>query len=565
MLNSKMKADLIIKNASVVDVFGGDIVKGNVAIKGGRFLGIGDYSDATKTIDAEGKFISPTFTDSHVHIESSMISPKEFVKCLLSHGVSTIICDPHEIANVCGLDGIRYILDETANLPANVFVMLPSCVPATEFETSGACLKASDYEDLIKNDRVLGLGEMMNYVGTVNRDPEILSKISLASNLNKIIDGHAPMLSGRDLDDYALAGISTDHEASTVLEMKERISRGMYVAIRNGTAAKNLKTLLNGLNDINFSRCFFCTDDSHPYDLVSKGSIDNMVNEAIAFGISPIKAIAMATINPMLAYGIDGIGAIAPGYKADFFLFDSMNRINPDSVFISGNPVSLNGEFLPKFHSIPPKEVLSKMNVREILEEDLKLLIPSGIANVIKIEKDSLITTKETCEVKTLNDEFLFSDNDILKICVIDRHSGKSNISVGLIKGYGLKNGAIGTTVAHDSHNIIVVGDNDEDMLLVIKKIVSMSGGMALSSKGSILGSLQLDIAGLMSSKPLETVSKTLNSLISKARSLGIPEGVDPFMTLSFMYLPVIPHLKITDKGLFDVDAFKMIPVDATK
>lgn len=563
MLNSKMKADLIIKNAKVIDIFQNRIIDGNIAIKDGLFIGVGDYEDGDKIIDAKGNYVSPTMTDGHVHIESSMVSPAEFLKCLVARGVSTIIADPHEITNVCGLDGIKYIIDEVKDLPVNVYIMLPSCVPATPFETSGAILKAKDYDEIIKDKHILGLGELMDFVGTVNRDKDIMDKIKLAKNNNMVIDGHAPMLSGKALDDYVLAGVDTDHECSTVEEMQEKIQRGMYIQLREGTAAKNLEELLKGVTPYNISRCFFCTDDRHPEDLLKDGSVDNNVRKAIKLGMEPLNALKMATINPVECYKLEKLGAIAPGYKADFFIFEDLEDIQAKEVFLSGEKIAENGKTIVDFPQKLSSKVLSKMKVNEVSSKDLNLKLNKNKVNVIQMQKDSLLTKKVVREVEIEDNHFKYSDDDIKKIAVIERHTGKSTIAIGLIEGYDIKNGAIGTTIAHDSHNMIIIGDNDDDMVCVINKIREMGGGMAISSNSEIIDCLKLDIAGIMSSDSIEDVEKNMKRLLKNARKLGIKEGIDPFMTMGFMALPVIPEIKITDKGLFDVNNFKHIDIEA--
>lgn len=563
MLNSKMKADLIIKNAKVIDIFQNRIIDGNIAIKDGLFIGVGNYEDGDKIIDAKGNYVSPTMTDGHVHIESSMVSPAEFLKCLVARGVSTIIADPHEITNVCGLDGIKYIIDEVKDLPVNVYIMLPSCVPATPFETSGAILKAKDYDEIIKDKHILGLGELMDFVGTVNRDKDIMDKIKLAKDNNMVIDGHAPMLSGKALDDYVLAGVNTDHECSTVEEMQEKIQRGMYIQLREGTAAKNLEELLKGVTPYNISRCFFCTDDRHPEDLLKDGSVDNNVRKAIKLGMEPLNALKMATINPVECYELEKLGAIAPGYKADFFIFEDLEDIQAKEVFLSGEKIAENGKTIVDFPQKLSSKVLSKMKVNEVSSKDLNLKLNKNKVNIIQMQKDSLLTKKVVREVETEDNHFKYSDDDIKKIAVIERHTGKSTIAIGLIEGYDIKNGAIGTTIAHDSHNMIVIGDNDDDMVCVINKIREMGGGMAISSNSEIIDCLKLDIAGIMSSDSIEDVEKNMKRLLKNARKLGIKEGIDPFMTMGFMALPVIPEIKITDKGLFDVNNFKHIDIEA--
>src|SRR5699024_3723398 len=384
-----------------------------------------------------------------------------------------------------------------------------------------------------------------------------------AKDNNMVIDGHAPMLSGKALDDYVLAGVNTDHECSTVEEMQEKIQRGMYIQLREGTAAKNLEELLKGVTPYNISRCFFCTDDRHPEDLLKDGSVDNNVRKAIKLGMEPLNALKMATINPVECYELEKLGAIAPGYKADFFIFEDLEDIQAKEVFLSGEKIAENGKTIVDFPQKLSSKVLSKMKVNEVSSKDLNLKLNKNKVNIIQMQKDYLLTKKVVREVEIEDNHFKYSDDDIKKIAVIERHTGKSTIAIGLIEGYDIKNGAIGTTIAHDSHNMIVIGDNDDDMVCVINKIREMGGGMAISSNSEIIDCLKLDIAGIMSSDSIEDVEKNMKRLLKNARKLGIKEGIDPFMTMGFMALPVIPEIKITDKGLFDVNNFKHIDIEA--
>lgn len=555
--------DLVIKNAKVIDVFSCAVISSNVAIKDGKFMGVGDYyENAKEIIDINGAYLAPTLVDGHVHIESSMLSPAEFMKELVRRGVGSVVADPHEIANVFGLNGIKYILNESKNLPCHVFVMLPSCVPATEYETSGARLLADDLSELISNPMVLGLGEMMDFVGTVNLKSDILEKISMAKSVNKVIDGHSPMLGGEFLDRYVSTGILTDHECSTPQELNDRISRGMWVQLREGSAAKNLKALLPAITPFNATRCYFCTDDRHPADLVDQGSIDYVLKKAVQNGLDPLLALRMASLNAFICYGVKNMGAIAPGYNADFFIFDDLLDIKAKDVYINGEIIVKNGNVISEFNQINDLNVQSKIDINPIKKDDLALKISGSKANVIGLIKNELITEKLCMEVCTDNGFFKFNNDDICKIVVINRHTKEANMSIGLIKGYGIKNGAIATTVAHDSHNLIAVGDNDDDLVNVINHIISLGGGMAVSSFKQILGDLKLDIAGLMSSMDIRSVAACDERLVKFAKSLGVSEGIEPFMTLSFMSLPVIPHFKITDRGLFDVDNFKFIDIN---
>lgn len=553
--------DLLIKNANVIDVFSLKIIHSNVAIKDGKFLGVGDYyNSGSCEIDAKGAYLAPTLIDGHVHIESSMLSPAEFMKELVSRGVSSIVADPHEIANVCGMQGVEYILSQSQSIPAHVYVMLPSCVPATKFETSGASLDASSLSRLMGHERVLGLGEMMDFVGVINGDGEPLKKAELAKQYGKAIDGHSPMLKGEKLDRYAAVGVMSDHECSSVDEFNDRISRGMWVQLREGSAAKNLSTLLPAVTLANSSRCFFCTDDRHPSDLKSEGSIDYVLNKAISLGLDPLLGIRMASLNAHLCYGIAGSGAIAPGYRADFFLFDDLDKIRAKSVYIAGELVAKDGVVNAKF-DVESKPII-RMNARKIQKEDLNLKLTQEVANVIGIIPDELTTEHLRIKVNVKDAEFKFDDDDICKAVVLDRHSGNSNIAVALVKGYGIKGAAIATSVAHDSHNIIAIGDNDEDIVAAVNYVVELGGGMVIASGGKAIDWLRLDIAGLMSIASIDEVASADTRLVSLARSLGVRAGVDPFMTLSFLALPVLPHLKLTDLGLFDVNKFKHIKVD---
>ncbi|BCX79219.1 adenine deaminase [Campylobacter sp. 19-13652] len=557
----RVQPDLLIKNVKVVDVFSLNVVHSNVAIKDGKFLGVGDYyTSAECEVDAGGVYMAPTLIDGHVHIESSMLSPAELMRELVSRGVSSIVADPHEIANVCGISGVEYILNQSENIPAHVYVMLPSCVPATEFETSGARLDAKALSALISHERVLGLGEMMDFVGVINGKSEPLKKLELAKKYRKAIDGHSPMLSGERLDRYAAAGVMSDHECSSVSEFNDRISRGMWVQLREGSAAKNLSTLLPAVTLANSSRCFFCTDDRHPSDLKSEGSIDYVLKKAIKLGLDPLLGIRMASLNAHLCYGIERAGAIACGYRADFFLFDDLHDIRAKSVYIAGELIAQDGTILTGFGS--KCEPILRMRARKLDKSDLRLALNSDEANVIGIIPDELITEHLRLRVKLEQGEFKFSDDDICKAVVLDRHSGKSHVGLGLVKGYGIKRAAVATSVAHDSHNIIAIGDNDDDILAAVNRVVELGGGMVVASKGRVIDELRLDIAGLMSSASIDEVASADTRLVRLARSFGVIEGVDPFMTLSFLALPVLPHLKLTDLGLFDVDKFKHIRVD---
>ena len=555
-------ADLVFKNAKIVNVFSHEIINADVAVHDGIIVGIGNY-DGFENIDLQGKFIVPGLIDSHVHIESSMVSPIEFAKAVVPRGTTTVIADPHEIANVCGLDGIDYMLKCSENLPLDVYLMLPSCVPATNFENSGAILKAKDLEKFINHPRILGLGEMMNYPGVIYKDEEVINKIELAHKNNKFIDGHGPDIKNEELNAYVISGVSTEHECSDVDEMIERLRLGMYVMIREGSAARNLETLVRGVNNFNYQRCLFCTDDKHPEDILKAGHIDNNVRLAIKNGIDPITAIQMATINASTCYNLKNIGAIAPGYHADMLIVDNLKDFNIEKVYKKGILVGEDKKHLFEVETIDNSKVINTVNISDIKRENLSIKLKDDIVNVIRLLPHNLVTEKVTRKVDLENNEFKYNDKlDILKLVVLERHKNTKNIGIGLVENFKLKNGAIASTIAHDSHNIIVVGDNDEDILSAISEVENIGGGIAISSQGKVLDSLPLIIGGLMSDKDIEYVNSKLNNMLNIAHNkLNVSKEIDPFMTLSFLALPVIPQIKLTDKGLFDVVKFDFIEI----
>ncbi|WP_343343697.1 adenine deaminase [Terrisporobacter petrolearius] len=558
--------DLVLKNVKIVNVFTHEIVTGDVAVHDGIIVGIGKYTGNTN-IDLNGKYIAPGLIDSHVHIESSMLSPGEFSKAIVPRGTTTIITDPHEIANVCGLDGIEYILNSSEELPLNTYVMLPSCVPATNFENSGAVLKADDLEKYINHPRVLGLGEMMNYPGVIYKDKDVIGKLNLAYKNKKSVDGHAPRINGEGLNAYVLSGVNTDHECTTKEEMLEKLRLGMYVMIREGSATKDLKNLINGVNEYNYQRILLCTDDKHPEDLLKEGHIDYNVRLSIKNGIDPITAIQMATINPANCYNLKNVGAIAPGYKADIIVFDNLEKFNIEEVYKDGKLVGK--EKMPLFTTKEKdlSKVLKTVHLSKIDKEDIQIYFEneSGeeVVNIISLKPHSLITEKSKAKVDVVNNKFEYdNEKDILKLAVIERHKNTGNIGIGLVENFKLKNGAIATTISHDSHNIIVVGDNDEDIVNAVNKVISMDGGIAISSSNKILESLPLNIGGLMSDKDIEYVNSKFSKLVDIAYNLlKVSKDIDPFLTLAFLALPVIPNIKLTDKGLFDVENFDFMDI----
>jgi adenine deaminase len=551
--------DTLLTDANIINVFSGEIVTGNIAITGDYIIG-SDAAKANTTINLKGRWVIPGFIDAHVHIESSMASVSEFARAVAPHGTTTVVADPHEIANVLGTRGIRYMLDSSQRQPINIYFSLPSCVPATNMETAGARLTSADLEPFMGHQRVLALAEMMNFPGVIQTDPEVVRKIELAHTARKPVDGHAPGLSGADLNAYVSAGISSDHECTTVAEAREKLSAGMHIMIREGTGAKNLNDLLPIINERNSRRMMWCTDDRHPHDLLAEGHIDYIVRSAIEKGLDPVMAIQMATLNPAEYFGIRDAGAIAPGKKADLIVLSDLAGLKIEQVYCRGERVAENGLISPDLKSPEPVPVPSSMNV-DIDAIDLTIPAESRRVRVIEIVPDQLIT-RELHMQATISDNLAISDpsRDLLKIVVVERHTGSSKLGKGFVRGFGLKQGALASSVAHDSHNIIVVGTNDRDMGVALAAVVDMQGGIAAASKNQIRARLPLPIAGLMSPEPVTVIRDALDDLVRVARNFGSPLK-DSFMTLSFLALPVIPELKITDLGLVNVSQFDIVPL----
>jgi len=554
------KADLVLKNCTIINVFNHRIEHGDIAITGGIIAGIGKYA-GRKEIDIGGGFVCPGFIDGHVHIESSMLTPPQFAKSVIPKGTTTVIADPHEIANVCGVQGIEFMLDSSENLPLDVFIMLPSCVPSTEYENAGAVLSAEDLAPLMSRERVLGLGEMMNYPGVIGGNKKVHDKLDIANG--RRIDGHAPGISGKELNAYIASGIQTDHESTKVEEMAEKISKGMYAIIREGSATRNLDALIKGVNKENLRRVLFCTDDKHPKNIKNEGHINYNVKEAIGHGVDPVDAIIMATLNTAECYGLKDRGALAPGYIADLLVLDNLRDISVLQVYKNGKLVAENDEAKFGARAVADKRVLDTVVLNDNMEIDFSMRLKSDVVKVIQLVKNNVITKKVIRKVDT--EEGYYQNNpklDILKLAVIERHKKTGNIGLGLVEGYGLKNGAVALTIAHDSHNIIVIGDNDRDMKKAIKELQKCEGGITICRGGKVLDSLILEVAGLMTDSAIDDVEEKIDEMTGIAESMGVNKGLDPFMTLSFLALPVIPALKLTDRGLFDVDNFGFVGIE---
>lgn len=563
------KADTVIKNGIIIDVFNGELLQGDVAIADGVFVGIGQY-EGHNVIDAEGKYISPAFIDGHVHIESSMVVPSEFARVLLPHGVTTVITDPHEIANVAGVRGIEFMLAESEGLPFDVKVMLPSCVPATSFEHSGAVLEQEDLDPFLSHPRVLGLAEIMDYPAVMNAAEGMLDKLTATLAQNKQIDGHAAGLDTQAINVYRTAQIKTDHECVNVQEAKERLQRGMYLMIRQGTAAKDLEALLPVVNERNVRRCLFVTDDKHLDELLREGSIDHHVRMVTRRGIPAITAIQMASLNAAECFQLQDKGAIAPGYTADFLLLDNLEEVVIHQVYKNGKLVAEQGSVVEGIFPHRSAEVekmgealTNSVQIKPLVTEQLAIPVSIGKAHVIGIIPNKIVTEHLVVNVPTVQGIFVPSvEQDLLKMAVIERHHLTGNVGLGILKGLGLQRGAIASTVAHDSHNLIVAGTNDADMLFAVEAIKQMQGGLVVVDKGKVLASLPLPIAGLISNQRAEDVCRGLDELEHALRELGAPTTFQLFLTLSFLALPVIPSLKLTDQGLFDVHPFVHINVE---
>lgn len=559
------EADLVIRNARLVNVFSSRVEETDVYIKDGYIAGFKGGKKAKKEIDLAGRYLVPGFIDAHCHIESSHLSPTAFSDSVVPNGTTTVIADPHEICNVCGNDAMRYMLSSAGNAALSIFYMYPSCVPATPFEHAGCILDEKDEELFIDDERILGIGEMMNYPGVVGADEMVLAKLEVAYRAKKNIDGHSPTLLGESLDAYISAGITTDHECATPEELRERTRRGMYVLLRQGTACKNVLDLLPGVDEGNYRRVLFCTDDRQPQTIRNDGHLNHGINLAIGAGLDPVRAITMASLNAAECFGLKDRGAIAPGKRADFFVTDSIENIVPDEVFILGKLVAKERSIIKKSTPVEPVGVSGRMNVRNFSPERLRLKLESDHVRIMGIIPGGVVTKAGEGYVKRDKDGYFVHDPevDVLKLAVIERHNGTGNVAVALIRGYGMKEGAVATSIAHDSHNIIVIGSNDEDMALAVEELIKLGGGITICKNGRLLDYHRLEIAGLMTDDSEEEVCSTLDRMHEVAsKDLGVNPEIDPFMTLCFMALPVIPEYKLTDMGLFDVRIFDFVDIN---
>lgn len=558
---------LLLKNGFVINVFTGETESKNVLIEDGIIIGTGDYtdSDADEIKDITGKYVCPGFIDGHIHIESTMLSPNEFAKAAVAHGTTAIVADPHEIANVCGTDGIRYMLASSEKLPMTVYIMLPSCVPATPFDESGAVLEAEDLYSFYNYSRVLGLGEMMNYPGVLADDEKVMHKIRDARQAGKIVNGHSMMLTERELDKYTAAGINDDHECTTAQEAIQRIRRGQWVMIREGTAARNLEALLPLFEPQYSHRCLLVTDDKHPTDILNNGHIDSIIRKAVSCGKSAITAIQMATIQAAQCFGLKGTGAVAPGYTADILVLNDLDRVEISEVYYNGKVVYECGEIIPYKPPVIPdalkKCVLSSFNM-PVLSADSFMIEPKGNkCRTIGVIPGQLVTEELIYDIDFSKNNGIDIQRDILKLAVVERHKNTGHIGLGFIHGIGLECGAIASSVSHDSHNLIIIGANEEDMAIAGNRVREIDGGNVVVKNGKVIAEMPLPIAGLMSELPAKEAAEQNEKIRNMVYELGVPEEIKPFMNMAFVSLSVIPSLKMTTYGLIDVNKQEIVPL----
>lgn len=561
----RVPADTVIQNCRVIDVYSGEIVEGDIALCDGKIAGIARY-EGRETVDAQGLYAAPGFIDSHIHIESSYVSPEEISRLLVPHGGTTIIADPHEIVNVCGLRGLDYMIEAAKGTALDIKYMMPSCVPATPFEHSGAVIDAAAMQAPIDRAEILGLGEFMNFPGVIGADGPTLDKLVLAQRHGKLVDGHAPAVNGKDLNAYACTGILADHECATVEEMHERIRCGMYVMLREGSACHNLRTMLKGVTPGNAHRCVLCSDDRQPKTMLHEGHLDNHLRICVEEGLDSITAIQMATLNAAQCFRLYDRGAIAPGKRADIVLLEDLKDFRVRKVWTAGKLTAEDGRYLPEVRHTDISAVKGSVIVKDFSADKLKMHLTSGHVNVIGILPGGVVTQKQTADVQ-LDEEGNFVRDpaaDLVKVAVVERHQSTGNVAVGFLRGYGIQSGAVALSIAHDSHNIIVVGVSDEEMAFAVEQLRAQEGGIVLVRDGKVIESMPMPIAGLMSDQSGEWVDKKLTAIHEKAyHELGVNADVEPVMTLCFMSLAVIPEVKLTDMGLFDVTKFSFIPLEA--
>ena len=556
----------LLKNGKVVNVFTNSLMEANVLFDdSGIILGVGDYDSADRVIDCSNKILSPSFIDGHIHIESTMLTPKELAKVCMAHGTGAIIADPHEIANVAGNDGIRYMLEASAGLPMKIFFMLPSCVPATPIDESGAILRARDLEPWYENPRVLGLAEMMNYPGVIHEDVQVLAKIKSALSHGKIVNGHAPLLRGKDLDAYIAKGIYDDHECSSFSEAKERIEKGQWVMIREGTTAHNLEGLIGLFEEPYCYRCLLVADDQHAKDLLETGHIDHVIRKAVSLGEDPIIGIRMASLQAAQHFGLQGLGAIAPGYKADILVLDSLENVDVRDVYLDGRLVVKDKVTLPfrvrEVNGFLRERMLDTIHFEKVRAEDFLVAERPLPARIIDIVPGSLLTNVLLQPLDFSKGNGIDVKNDILKVAVVERHRSTGHIGIGFIHGIGLKRGAIASSCSHDSHNVVAIGMREQDIAFAVNHVKKMRGGFVVVDGGHVLAELPLPLGGIMSEEKAEVVASQNEAVRKASQTLGVPTNIEPFMLMAFMCLSVIPHLKITTLGLVDVDRQALVPL----
>lgn len=562
--SGRKKADMVIKNCKVVDVCGGSIVEGDIAVCDGKIAGIGAY-EGEKEYDAGGQYALPGLIDAHIHIESVCVTPEEIGKMLVPLGTSTIVADPHEIVNVCGLDGLNYMLEASKKTALDIKMTMPSCVPSTPFEHAGAVIDAETMTEPLQGDDILGLGEYMNFPGVISAADPDLDKLLAAKKTGKPIDGHSPGVAGKELNAYAAAGVCTDHECSTVQEMRERLSNGMYILMRQGSACHNLEELLKGVNPQNSRRCLLCSDDRQTKTIFEEGHLDNHLRICVKNGIDPITAVQMATLNAAECYRLYDRGSITPGLRADVTLVNNLEEFKVQQVFIRGQEAARGGAYLLPVEKADISKVRGSFHVKDFSCEKLKMHLQSDRVHVIDVLPGGVVTGKGTAQIATDEaGEFVFDPaQDIVKLAVVERHNNTGNVSTALLRGYGLRKGAVAVSIAHDSHNIIVAGTSDEEMVCAVETLIAQEGGIVLVQDGQVLEQMSMPVGGIMSDQSGEWVDERLTAIYKVAyEQMGVHEEVDPVMTLSFMALPVIPELKLTDMGLFDVTRFDFIPIE---